>query len=255
MMKFLGLPELASVHGADVDKLILYVHLLMGALFIGWFSYFAYTVFRFSAKRNPKASHVGVTSHASSWVEVAVAVVEAVLLIGFAVPLWATVADGFPGPEKNPTVIRVTAEQFAWNARYPGPDGIFGKQDVKLVSAQNPMGIDPDDANGKDDISSSLNEMAAPVNVPVVAHIMSKDVVHSFKINPFRVTQDAIPGISIPAWFVPTKEGRYLINCAQLCGNSHAFMKGYFDVKSPADYATWLASKSKASAAAAGGFE
>ena len=61
MMKFLGLPELASVHGGDVDKLILYVHLLMGALFIGWFSYFAYTVFRFSARRNPKASHVGVT--------------------------------------------------------------------------------------------------------------------------------------------------------------------------------------------------
>lgn len=253
MMKFLGLPELASVHGGDVDKLILYVHLLMGALFIGWFSYFAYTVFRFSARRNPKASHVGVTGHASTWVEGAVVLVEAVLLVGFAVPLWAKVADGFP--KENATVMRVTAEQFAWNTRYPGPDGVFGKQDLKLISAQNPLGIDPNDPAGKDDVSAAMNEMAAPVNVPVIAHISSKDVVHSFKIPAFRVCQDAIPGLSIPAWFTPTKEGKYIVNCAQLCGNSHAFMKAFFTVMSPADYTKWLADKSKAGAAAAGGFE
>jgi hypothetical protein len=38
--KLLGLPELASVHGADVDKLIVYVHYLMIVLFIGWGAYF-----------------------------------------------------------------------------------------------------------------------------------------------------------------------------------------------------------------------
>ena len=53
MMKFLGLPELVTVHGKDVDNLILYVHLLMGALFIGWLSYFLYTIFRFNTRSNP----------------------------------------------------------------------------------------------------------------------------------------------------------------------------------------------------------
>jgi cytochrome c oxidase subunit II len=252
MMKFLGLPELASVHGQQVDNLILYVHLLMGALFIGWLSYFLYTIFRFNKKSNPKADYVGVKSHASSYVEVAVAVVEAVLLIGFAVPLWAKVADDLP---KNATVIRMTAEQFAWNSRYPGPDGVFGKQDLKFVSGENPLGLDASDPAGKDDRVGPLNEMAVPLGLPVVVHCMSKDVIHSFKINPLRVTQDAIPGINIPIWFEPTKTGDFIINCAQLCGNSHAFMKGHFLVKTPAEYAQWVAEKTKGGAEATGGFE
>ena len=251
-MKFLGLPELASTHGAEVDRLILYVHLLMGALFVGWLSYFLYAIFRYNKKSNPKASYTGVTSHASTYIEGAVALVEAVLLVGFAVPLWAKVADDFP---KNSTVIRVTAEQFAWNSRYPGKDGVFGRQDVKLVTAANPLGIDPTDPAGKDDIVPPVGEIAVPVKTPVIVHVTSKDVIHSFKINPLRVTQDAIPGLSIPIWFEPTKEGHYLINCAQLCGNSHAFMRGHFYVKSAEEYAKWVAEKTKAGAAGATSFE
>jgi cytochrome c oxidase subunit 2 len=253
MMKFLGLPELASVHGAQVDNLILYVHLLMGALFVGWLSYFLYTIFRFNRKMNPKADYKGVTSHASTYIEGAVALVEAVLLIGFAVPLWAKVADDLP---KDATVVRLIAEQFAWNSRYPGADGVFGKQDLKLISAENPMGLDANDPAGKDDKVGPLNEMAVPVNKPVIVHCTSKDVIHSFKVNPLRVTQDAIPGLSIPIHFIPTKEGHYLVNCAQLCGNSHAFMKGNLLVKSDADYAKWLAERAVSGApGASGGFE
>src|SRR5687767_13376307 len=252
MMKFLGLPPLATQHGQDVDNLILYVHLLMGALFIGWLSYFLYTIFRFSARSNPKASYTGVKSHASTYVEGAVAFIEAVLLIGFAVPLWARVAGDIPD---KATVIRVTAEQFAWNSRYPGPDGVFGKQDPRLVTAQNPLGLDANDPSGKDDVVPPLGEMAAPLGTPVVTHISSKDVIHSFKILAFRITQDATPGLSIPIHFTPTKEGRYVINCAQLCGNSHAFMKGNFFVMSTNKYNEWLAEKSKAGTAGAGGFE
>jgi cytochrome c oxidase subunit 2 len=251
-MKFLGLPPLASVHGAEVDHLILYVHLLMGALFVGWLSYFLYAIFRFSNKSNPKANYIGVKSHVSTYIEGAVALVEAVLLIGFAVPLWAKVADDFP---KDAVTIRVTAEQFAWNSRYPGKDNVFGRQEAKLVTAANPMGIDPTDAAGKDDVVPPVGEMAVPVNTPVICHITSKDVIHSFKINPLRVTQDAIPGLSIPIWFQATQEGHFIINCAQLCGNSHAFMRGHFYVKSKPEFDKWMAEKSKAGGAAAGGFE
>ncbi|MDX1950963.1 MAG: hypothetical protein SFY81_02195 [Verrucomicrobiota bacterium] len=254
MMKYLGLPILASEHGADVDKLILYVHYLMGALFVGWLSYFIYTLIRFRKKSNPKANYYGVSSHASTYVEGAVVVVEAILLIGFAVPLWAKVVDRFP-PEAESTQVRVVAEQFAWNFRYPGKDGVFGKQDIKLVGSSNPLGYDPADEAGKDDIVPPLNEMVVPVNKPVIVYISSKDVIHSFKVAPFRITQDAIPGLSIPTWFKPTEVGRYLINCAQLCGNSHAFMKAYVEVRDQAGYDQWVTEKTASTANSAGGFE
>src|SRR6185436_18369005 len=112
--KLLGLPELASVHGQDVDKLIIYVHYLMAVLFIGWSAYFLYCLFRFRKGRNPKADHHGVTSHASNYLEIAIAIVEVILLAGFAEPLWAKVVDQFPGPDKNPLNVRVIAQQFNW---------------------------------------------------------------------------------------------------------------------------------------------
>ena len=258
--KFLGLPPLASQHGADVDKLIWYVHLLMGALFVGWLAYFLYVVFRFRQSRNPKASYVGVKSHASSYIEGAVAFVEAVLLIGFAVPLWSKAVDSFPaGPQA--TQIHVIAEQFSWSVRYPGADGQFGRQDLKLISSTNAFGVDFTDPASADDLSTGaaipVNEVTVPVNKPVIAYITSKDVIHSFKVNPLRVTQDAIPGLRVPVWFTPTVEGQYLINCAQLCGNSHAFMKGYLNVLSQTNFDAWIAEKTRAAKSSAdqGSFE
>jgi len=85
----LGLPVLASEHGEQVDNLIIYVHWLMIALFIGWLAYFAYVLFRFHRSRHPKADYMGVQTHASTYIEGAVALVEGVLLIGIAIPFWA----------------------------------------------------------------------------------------------------------------------------------------------------------------------
>jgi cytochrome c oxidase subunit II len=240
--KLLGMPPLASSNGQDVDDLIIYVHWLMLALFIGWIFYFAYAVWRFRASRNPKADYVGVKSHASSYVELAVAGVEAVLLIFIAVPLWAKAVDKFP-PADQSTVIQIVAQQFAWNARYAGPDGKFGAQDMKLVSATNVFGVDYSDPNAADDIQV-LNEIHVPLGKPVIMYVSSKDVIHSLKIIAMRVCQDAIPGLRIPCWFTPTKVGRYQINCAQLCGSGHAGMTGGFlTVDSPEDYQKWLNSK------------
>src|SRR5580765_3754748 len=242
MEKILGLPVLASTHGKDVDNLIIYVHWLMIVLFVGWFAYFVYTLFRFHRSRNPKADYVGVKSHASNYIEGAVALIEGVLLIGVAIPLWAKAADKFP-PENQSTVIQIVGQQFNWSARYPGKDGKFGKQDMRLVTAENIFGVDPKDENGKDD-AQVMHEVHVVVNKPVICYISSRDVIHSFKIIAMRVTQDAIPGLRIPIWFVPTKEGRYQINCAQLCGNSHSAMTaGTLVVESQADFDKWVASK------------
>ena len=104
---FLGLPVLASEHGKDVDNLIIYVHWLMIVLFVGWLAYFAYALFRFHRSRNPKADYVGVKSHASNYIEGAVAIVEGVLLIAVAVPLWAKAVGNFP-PKTNQLLSRLS---------------------------------------------------------------------------------------------------------------------------------------------------
>jgi cytochrome c oxidase subunit 2 len=241
--KLLGMPPLASQNGQDVDNLIIYVHWMMIALFVGWIIYFFYAVNRFRSSRNPKADYVGVTSHASNYAELAVVVAEAVLLLFIAVPLWAKAVDKFPAA-KDSTVIQVVAQQFGWNARYAGPDGIFGRQDMKFVSETNMFGVDLTDANAKDDIQV-YNEIHVPLGKPVIMYVSSKDVIHSLKIIAMRVCQDAIPGLRIPCWFVPTQAGRYQINCAQLCGNGHAAMTGGFlVVQKQEDYDKWLKSKS-----------
>lgn len=245
MEKLLGLPPVASEHGQSVDNLIIYVHWLMIVLFVGWLCYFFYVLWRFNSGRNPKADHAGVKSHASNYLEGLVALIEGVLLLGFAVPLWAKAVDKFPKASES-TVIQIVAQQFAWNARYPGPDGVFGRQDMRWVTDTNVFGVDPSDPKGKDDVQV-LNEIHVPVNKPVIAYISSKDVIHSFKIIAMRVTQDAIPGMRIPVWFKPIEEGRYQINCAQLCGNGHSSMSGgVLVVESQAAFDKWLASKAGA---------
>ena len=245
LQDFLKLPELASKHGHDVDMLIIYIHWLMIALFVGWIVYFAYALFRFHHTRHPKADYVGVKSHASSVVEVLVAAVEGVILIALAIPLWARAVEEFPA-EKDSTVVQVVAQQFGWNVRYAGKDGLPGKQEMRFVKADNVFGIDPSDPNGKDDVQVS-DQVHVVVNKPVIIFLSSKDVIHSFKILAMRVTQDAIPGMRIPTHFIPTKEGIYQINCAQLCGNSHSAMaNGRLIVESQEAFDKWLASKSGA---------
>jgi len=250
--KLLGLPVLASEHGADVDKFIIYVHWLMAALFVGWLGYFAYTLWRFRQSRNTTADYAGVKSHASSYIEGAVALIEAVLLIGFAIPLWAKVVDEYPSPADS-TVVRVTAEQFSWNSRYPGVDGQFGTQDIKFLDPSNKFAYDPNDPAGKDDVTPPLKDIRVPVDKPVLIELTSLDVIHSLAIKPMRVCQDAIPGMRIPVHFTPTKVGRYLITCAQLCGNGHYSMNGYLTVETPEDYQAWL--NQHAAAAPAASFE
>ena len=171
--------------------------------------------------------------------------IEAFLLLWLAVPRWAKNVQQFPAA-KDSTVIQVVAQQYAWNIRYAGNDGIFGRQDMKFVSTDNVFGVDPADSHGKDDVQV-LNEMHVVVNKPVIIYLSSKDVIHSFKVLAMRVTQDAIPGLRIPLTFTPNKTGRYQINCAQLCGGGHASMSGGFlIVEDQADYDKWLASKSGA---------
>ncbi len=246
----LNLPESASLAGPHIDHLIAMVHWLMIVLFVGWGTFFIYTLIRFSKKNNPKADYGGVKSHASTYLELGVAILEAFLLVGFSYPIWAQRVREIPPAEKS-TVVRVIAEQFAWNIAYPGADGKFGKRDAKFVSNENPIGMDKEDADGKDDIFV-LNDMTLPVNKPVVVNVSTKDVIHSFALQEMRLKQDTIPGLDIPVSFTPVKTGHWEISCAQLCGIGHYRMAGKLNIVSEAEYKTWIEEKAKTSTGSGG---
>jgi cytochrome c oxidase subunit 2 len=208
------------------------------------------------------ADYKGVTSKRSTYVEVGVAVVEAILLVGFAIPLWAARVEGLP-PENEALVIQVTGEQFAWNIHYPGADRTFGRTDIKLLDLQsNPLGLDRSDAAAMDDVTT-VGQLYLPVNRPVIVRLRSKDVIHSFGVPEFRVKQDAVPGFTIPIWFIPTittadmrtqvgnPAFEYEIACAQLCGLGHARMRGLVTVVSDEEFQKWLQEQQAEQAGAA----
>ena len=255
ILQKLGLPKVsASTQGPGIDHTISLTHWLMLILFIGWGIFFIYTLIRFRSSNNPKAEYAGVRNHYSSYLEVAVAVIEIGLLFGFAFPIWASRVNDVPvGPEV--VEIRVVGQQFAWNINYPGPDGVFGKTSLDLVDeAENPIGIDRSDDFAKDDIFT-VNQMHIPVNKPINISLSTKDVIHNFKLPELRVSQDAIPGMEIPVWFEATmtseeflkttegtgREGKgFEIACAQLCGLGHYRMKGFLTVHNDEGYSAWL---------------
>jgi cytochrome c oxidase subunit 2 len=245
----LGLPVLASEHGRNLDDLLTYIHWLMLALFIGWLAYFFFALARFRQSCQPRPHALPVRTHFTSYLEGGVALVEAVLLIGFSVPLWAKMVSSPPAPQ-DATVIRIMGRQFNWMAHYAGADGVMGRQNAALSSAGDPFGLDrKNDPQAADDVVVQGN-LVVPVNKFVIAHVSSLDVIHSFAVPAMRICQDAIPGMSIPVWFKPTREGEYKITCAQLCGNSHYGMYGTLKVVSQAAYDKWLAEQSAKARAA-----
>ena len=231
----------ASEHGHRIDNLIWYVHLLMGILFVGWLCFFIFTLIRFRESKVEKADYTGVKGHTSSYVEAGVAAIEALLLIGFAVPIWNATVSEFPDPATAEN-IHIVGKQYAWIGRYPGVDRQFAKQDFRLADKEDQYGVVLDDPSGKDDFAVT-GEIKVPVNRDAICHVSSMDVIHSFCIRAMRVTQDATPGLRIPTSFKPVREGKYAIQCAQLCGAGHSRMAGVLNVVSEEEFDAWLEEK------------
>jgi cytochrome c oxidase subunit 2 len=251
-----GLPPEASAHAKDIDFVLGLEHWGMLVLFLFFFGFFVFVLVRFRRGAHPTASYAGMKSRWSIYVVFAIAVAEGVLLVAYEMPEWRNRVNGLPSPQEA-TVVRVVAEQFAWNIHYPGRDGRFGKTDVTLISADNPLGLDRRDPDAKDDITA-INQLTVPVNRPVLIHLTSKDVVHSFTLYEMRVKQDAMPGTDTPVWFIPTtttEEMRrrlgdpkfeFEIACSQLCGLGHYRMRGFLTVDTQEEFDAYLAQEAQA---------
>jgi cytochrome c oxidase subunit 2 len=231
------MPEVISRAGEMIDRQFGLTMVITGIAFIlaqgllGWF------ILRYRERSGHSARYV----HGNTAVEAVGAIVVGVVFITLAVmgqKVWAELHLG-PAPAGS-LAIEITGEQFAWNVRYPGPDGQFGRTSPTLFDPiENLVGIDPGDPAGKDDLVV-LNNLAVPIGQPVELLLRSKDVLHSFFMPAVRIKQDAVPGMQIPLRFQAEKTGNYEIACAELCGLGHYRMRGMLQVMEPEAYTAWL---------------
>jgi len=232
------LPELISAHGAAVDQQLVLTLATAGFVFLLAHIGLGYFIWRYRARGGERASYW----HENPKMELTWTLVTAVVFVGLGVQGNRVWADYFLSPvPPDAMTVEVTAQQFAWNIRYAGPDGKFGRTDVKLINDASAefLGIDPKDPTGRDDVMTQ-NIMAIPVNRPVRVLLRTKDVTHSFFVPQLRVKQDAVPGLSIQVHFTAIKTGEYEIACAELCGMQHYKMRGRLLVMQEADFQNWL---------------
>jgi cytochrome c oxidase subunit 2 len=228
-------PSITSV-GNEIDHQYDLTLIVTGTVFILSQLGLAYAIFRFR-DRGQRAKY----THGNNTMEVVWTSATVILFVGLGLmgyKAWAEMRFAQAAP--NAIQVEVTENQFVYNFRYAGPDGKFGKLDPKLISAStgNPLGLDPNDPAGKDDIV--VPTLTVPVDHEIELLLRSQDVIHNFYVRELRLQQDAVPGMVIPMHFTANKIGRYEVVCTQLCGLAHYRMRTFLDVVSESDYENFL---------------
>ncbi|GIW88623.1 MAG: hypothetical protein KatS3mg108_2947 [Isosphaeraceae bacterium] len=215
------LPENVSLHGplhigAEVDHLFILILVITGLVFIGTQAALVWTLWRYPREFQPKATY----QHGSQRLEVVWTIIPAAILVFIALyqlGAWTDIKFRSAQP-KVPPIAEVTARQFQWLIRYPGPDGRIGT---------------PDDLH-------TINDLHFVKNEPTVIHLKTRDVLHSFFLPAMRIKQDAVPGLTIPVWFDADRAGTYDLVCAELCGWGHYKMRGVVTVhETRRDFEEW----------------
>jgi cytochrome c oxidase subunit 2 len=211
--------RIAIDHALAITLVVTGLVFIVTNLLLAWFGY------RYQDGPGARAAYW----HDSPRLEMTWTLVTAAILAIFlfnALNLWAKVNSR---PPADAVLIEVTGQQFAWNVRYPGKDGVLGKTDHLQASQDNPIGLVKDDPAAKDDLLL-LNQLYLPKDRPVRVQVRSMDVIHSFFLPNFRVKQDAMPGMTIEIWFTPKETGDFEIACAEHCGLGHYRMRGQVHV-------------------------
>jgi len=154
----------------------------------------------------------GPPIHGNTRLEVIWTIAPAVIIV-FLCAYSVSVLYANEAAQKGALTVDVTARQWAFEFSYPQADG---------KAVYSPYLYLP---NGR----------------PVVFKIRSLDVIHSFFVPQFSEKIDAVPGITTTLRVTPTKRGTYPVECTELCGAGHAFMRATTYVIKPAQFTAWMA--------------
>ncbi|HEX8665555.1 MAG TPA: cytochrome c oxidase subunit II, partial [Beijerinckiaceae bacterium] len=182
-------------HWSYIDHTLTITFWITGAVFVAVVGFTAYCVWRFRHKPGQTALYEPENKKLEWWLTVATAVgVAAMLAPGLYV--W----HQFVTVPHDATEVEVVGRQWSWSYRLPGKDGKLGTSDTRLVSADNPLGLNPNDPNGKDDVVIETEDLHLPIGKPVKMLLRSVDVLHDFYVPEFRGKMDMIPGLVTYFW-------------------------------------------------------
>lgn len=218
-----------------IDGTIIITFWITGVAFVAVILFMSYCVFRFRHKEGRRAAYEPESKRLELWLTIGTAVgVAAMLAPGlFVWHRFVTVPEGA-------SEFEVVGQQWQWSFRLPGKDGRLGTVDTRYVSSDNPLGLNPSDPNGQDDIVIVGDDLHMPVGKPIKVLLRSLDVLHDFNVPQFRAKMDIVPGFVTYFWFIPTRTGTFEVLCSELCGVGHADMRGKVVVDSESDYQSWL---------------
>ena len=225
---------LASIW-STVDDTLTTTVVVTGLFFVAINLFVVYCLWRYRHREGVRAAYAPDNPRLERWL-IGVTTVGIVALLAPGLVVYAR----FVNPPAEAMLLEVVGQQWQWRYRFPGDDGRFGRSDVRFVTADNPLGIDPADAAGHDDRLVDASEVRLPLGQPVKVLLRSHDVLHDYYVPQFRARMNIVPGQVSWFWFTPTASGRYEAMCAQLCGVGHAVMQGFVVVEERAAFDTWL---------------
>ena len=269
--------DAASEHGPEVDNLMMISMVLIFFVQTVTQALLHYFAFKYSGKPGQKALYFSDSNKLELIWSVIPAIVLAVLIL-YGLYAWTNIMFVDEKDEKDAIVIELYAQQFKWDARYSGEDGVLGKANVRYIEGVNTLGVDLSDPNAQDDFTSS--ELHIPKGKRVIFKMRSQDVLHSAYMPHFRAQMNCVPGMVTNFSFIPsitTAEMRdkpamvekvatinairtkksadlvakgqapldpytfdYLLLCNKICGASHYNMQMKIVVDTPEEYKAWL---------------
>jgi cytochrome c oxidase subunit 2 len=222
-----------------MDDTIALTFWVTGAVFVVVNVFMVYCVIRYRQRKGSKADYEPESKKLEAWL-VGLTTVGVAAMLAPGLSVWAD----FVNVPKDAAIVEAVGQQWYWSYRLPGKDGKLGAANARHVNDKNPLGIDPDDPNGKDDVVVANPELHLPVGKTVKLLLRSKDVLHNFTVAEMRVKMDLVPGLVSYIWFTPTRTGNFDILCEELCGIAHFAMRGKLIVEEESAYRAWLSAQS-----------
>lgn len=222
----------------SIDHTIIITFWITGIAFTAVVGFLGYCIFRFRHRKDARAAYEPENKSLEGWLTVGTGLgVAAMLAPGLYV--W----HQYISVPKDATDVEVVGRQWQWSYRLPGKDGKLGKTDVQAISADNPLGLDPNDPAGQDDVIIDGEDLRLPIGKPIKVLLRSIDVLHDFYVPEFRAKMDMIPGVVTFYWLTPTRTGTFDVLCAELCGVGHSQMRGKVVVEEQDKNKAWLESQ------------
>ena len=232
----------------DLHMEVFWICVAIAVVVFGWM------IWSLIAFRKSKGAVADTSLVHNTKVEIIWTMIPVLILVAMAVPAARTLVD-IEDTRNTELTIKVTGFQWGWNYDYLD-DGVsfYSRLDRQSDAArQLNSGVDPNSVPHY--LLNVDRPLIVPAGVKVRLLITGADVIHSWWVPAFGLKKDAIPGFINELWFkVDTdKTGLYRGQCVELCGRDHGFMPIVVDVRSRADFSTWLkatAAEQKQAAAA-----